>query len=216
VRRVLPPIAAALLIAGLLCAAVVAAPAKQSAPADTPRQPSRAIGQPWNGRLVDGVQLPESGAGFYTFDSALRQSPNRGWRRWGTDLNVFRTITVLGEFHAAHPDAPRILVGDLSRRFGGPFGTEFGGPGHASHENGLDVDIYYPRLDRREKPPINVSQVDRKLSQELVDRFVAAGAVLLFVGPKVGLHGPHGVVETLAHHDNHVHVRWPNLSTARR
>ena len=51
--------------------------------------------------------------------------------------------------------------------------------------------------------------MDRELAQELVDRFVAAGAYMAFVGPKVGLHGPRGVVQVLAHHDDHVHVRWP-------
>jgi murein endopeptidase len=205
-RRALRTVAAALLIAGLLAPPAAAGP----------RRPSRALGQPWHGTLVGGVQLPASGAGFYTFDSALRVSPSRGWRRWGTDYAVVRTMTVLAEFQAAHPDGPRVAVGDLSRRHGGPFGTEFGGAGHASHQNGLDVDVYYPRLDRREKPPIRVAQVDRVLSQELVDRFVAMGASRVFVGPNVGLHGPLGVVEPLAHHDNHVHVRWPNVSTARR
>jgi hypothetical protein len=46
-------------------------------------------------------------------------------------------------------------------------------------------------------------------SQELVDRFLAAGAALIFVGPNTGLRGPPGRVEPLANHDNHLHVRLP-------
>ena len=191
-----------------------ASPAPPLEPIDTlapnlPARPSRAVGQPWNGRLKNGVQVPANGVAFFTFDSALRQAPSRGWRRWGTDVNVTHTLAVIREFHAAHPDAPRLGIGDLSRPRGGPFGRAYGGAGHASHQNGLDVDIYYPRRDKAEKPPTKVSQVDRALAQDLVDRFVAAGAQVMFVGPNVGLTGPRGRVQRLVHHDDHVHVRWP-------
>jgi hypothetical protein len=40
-----------------------------------------------------------------------------------------------------------------------------------------------------------------------VDRFLAAGAVTIFVGPNTDLSGPPGVVVPLANHDNHLHVR---------
>src|SRR5215211_1218577 len=65
-------------------------PLRDLAP-DEPRGPSRAIGRPWAGRLQNGVELPAWGVGFVTFDSALRKSPSRGWRRWGTYENVART-----------------------------------------------------------------------------------------------------------------------------
>jgi len=100
-----------------------------------------------------------------------------------------------------------MLVGDLSRPRGGEFGRRFGGLGHSSHQNGLDVDVYYPRADRRERAPRNAAQIDRRLSQELVDRFLAAGAVTIFVGPNTRLTGPPGVVVPLTNHDNHLHVR---------
>ena len=53
---------------------------------------------------------------------------------------------------------------------------------HVSHQNGLDVDVYYPRLDRRLSAPIGSSQVDHRLAQALLDRFLAAGAHMVFVG----------------------------------
>jgi len=49
--------------------------------------------------------------------------------------------------------------------------------------------------------------MDRRLTQELVDRFVGAYAQYVFVGPHTGLRGPRGVVQTLVNHDDHMHVR---------
>jgi murein endopeptidase len=184
-------------------------PAPAPQPAAIPWRQSRAIGLPYAGRLVNGVRLPSEGEHFFTWDPVLKRSPNRPWRRWGTDGLLRTTLRVIRQFAAAHPNAPRVGVGDLSRPRGGDFGPRFGGIGHASHQNGLDVDVYYPRLDRRERSPRRAAQVDRALAQDLVDRFVAAGAVRVFVGPNVRLTGPSRVVQPLANHDNHLHVRLP-------
>jgi murein endopeptidase len=163
----------------------------------------------WAGRLVGGVQLPAGGRTFFTWDPILHRAPNRAWRRWGSDRLVRTLLRVLDTYSKAHPTAPRVGVGDISRPRGGDFGPRYGLPGHVSHQNGLDVDVYYPRLDRRERAPDRPAQIDRTLAQDLVDRFVAAGAIRVFVGPHTGLRGPPNVVQTLAHHDNHLHVRFP-------
>ena len=110
---------------------------------------------------------------------------------------------MLAAYRAAHPDAPRVVVGDISFRDGGPMDE------HVSHQNGLDVDVYYPRLDRHLSAPIATSQIDRRLAQDLLDRFVAAGAQTVFVGYSTGLHGPSGVVVPYPNHENHMHVRFP-------
>ena len=176
-----------------------------SEPEPLPR--SRAAGLPWRGRLVNGRQLPLTGPGFATWDPILKQVGNRPWRRWGTD-RLLRTLhRVLGAYAQRHPDAPPVLVGDLSRPRGGDFGPRFGGIGHASHQNGLDADVYYPRLDRRLRRPYKPSLVDRAAAQELVDAFVAEGAEYVFVGPSLDLRGPRKVVQALTHHDDHLHVR---------
>ncbi|MGH2703304.1 MAG: hypothetical protein ACRDJ2_16215, partial [Actinomycetota bacterium] len=57
--------------------------------------------------------------------------------------------------------------------------------------------------------PWRPGQIDRGLAQDLVDRFVAAGAQYVFVGPHTKLTGPPRIVQALAHHDNHMHVRIP-------
>ena len=80
---------------------------------------------------------------------------------------------------------------------------------HVSHQNGLDVDVYYPRLDGALRAPVESDQIDLPLAQDLVDRFVAAGAQMIFVGYGTGLHGPSGVVIPYPNHEFHMHVRFP-------
>jgi murein endopeptidase len=169
---------------------------------------STSVGAPNRGALVNGVQLPAEGADHFTWDFPRGRAPNRGWRRWGNDDTVRMLLRVIAEYRAANPEAPRVGVADLSRPSGGPFGRRYGGLGHASHQNGLDIDLLYPRRDGRELAPASVKQVDRRLAQDLVDRFVAAGAVYAFVGLRTKLSGPRRVVQRLVYHDDHVHVRW--------
>jgi murein endopeptidase len=168
---------------------------------------SRALGRPFAGRLARGVQLPAEGRNFWTYDWGLRVSPNRPWRRWGTDRLVRTLLDVIGEYRAAHPEAPRVGIADLSRRHGGSFGKHFGGLGHSSHQNGLDADVLYPRVDGLERRAYVPELVDRELSQDLVARFVGAGAVYVFTGQRLHLRGPRRVVMDLSHHDDHMHVR---------
>ena len=172
-----------------------------------PRHPirwhdSRALGSPAGGALVRGVQLPPGGSTYFTWDPLLHRRPDRAWRRWGTDelVRLVRHVALL--YAEEHPAAARLGVGDLSKPRGGWFG-----PRHVSHQNGLDVDVYYPRLDKGERPPTRVEQIDLALAQSLVDLFVRAGATRIFVGPNTGLRGPSGIVQSLKGHDNHLHVR---------
>jgi murein endopeptidase len=172
-----------------------------------PAGPSRAIGRPWHGHLVNGAQLPEVSGDWLTWDPVLKQIPNRPERRWGT-AKLIRTLgRVLAAFHLAHPEVPQVLVGDLSRPHGGIFDNRYGGLGHASHQNGVDADVYYPRADRLLRAAYKPDLIDRALAQDLVDRFVAAGAQFVFVGTRTGLKGPRKVVEVIAHHNDHMHVR---------
>lgn len=167
------------------------------------------LGAPNRGALVNGVQLSAEGVNFFSFDPILEQAPNREWRRWATDTTIRALLGVLADYRGAHPLAPRVGIADLSRPEGGFFGKRYGGLGHASHQNGLDVDLYYPRLDAAELPPRSVNDIDRALSADLVRRFVRAGATYVFVGPRTKLRrGPKKVVQKLAFHDDHMHVRF--------
>jgi len=179
-------------------------------PMSVPQVGSIAAGATNGGRLVNGLQLPQTGPDWVTYDPIEHRIPNRAERRWATDRLLAFLLYVLRDYRLANPGAPPVVIGDLSRPLGGPFGSDFGGLGHVSHQNGLDVDVYYPRLDRTLQPPGAVQQVDRTLAQDLVSRFVGAGAQHTFVGRHVGLGGPAGVVQAIAHHDDHVHVRIAN------
>jgi hypothetical protein len=167
---------------------------------------SRAVGQPNHGRLVCGVQLPAETDALTTWDSPLARSPNRGWRRWGTQKLIDTVEQISVDYATRFPIGPRLVVGDLSRRNGGPFGREFGGVGHASHQNGLDVDIYYPRHDGLEAPPEKPGLIDRPRAQWLVNR-AARGAHFVFIGPHTGLRRTGRQVQYLRAHDNHLHLR---------
>jgi murein endopeptidase len=175
---------------------------------DVPWRGSVSVGAPFDGRLIRGVQLPEQGTDFFTWDFPLGRSPNRPWRRWAADRTIHPLLAVLAAYRAAHPGAPRVGIADLSRPHGGPFGRRFGGLGHASHQNGLDVDVLYPRSDFQERPPSKPSRIDHALAQALLDDFVAAGAQYVFVGPHTHLGGPRRVVQPLVYHDDHMHVRF--------
>jgi murein endopeptidase len=173
---------------------------------------STSVGATNRGFLVRGVQLPPSGEDFFTWDHVLGRAPSRGWRRWGADTTIRSLLRVLAGYRDAHPGAARVGIADISRPNGGPFGRRYGGLGHASHQNGLDVDIFYPRGDGEERSITAVSQIDTALGRDLVSRFVAAGSVYVFVGPNTGL-APKGSgmgrkVQRLAHHDDHLHVRF--------
>jgi murein endopeptidase len=109
----------------------------------------------------------------------------------------------LGEWWArTHPGAGPLGIGDLARRGGGSI------DGHASHQNGLDVDIRLPRRDRV-RGPANPSNYDPTLTQDVVDRLVQQGASLILIGNSLDLTGPRGVVMRWPNHDDHLHVRFP-------
>jgi murein endopeptidase len=168
----------------------------------------RSLGKPFAGRLVRGTRLPAEGQDFFTWDPVWERFPNRSWRRYGCDFAMKKLLRVLRRVRTRFPEAPRIGIGDLSRPRGGRFGRRYGGLGHASHQSGVDIDIYYPRWDALERPPRTVDDIDFELSQALVNALARAGAKYVFVGPNTELRGRRRVVQALVNHDDHLHVRF--------
>ena len=162
---------------------------------------SSAHGVPYGGHLHDGVALPVEGPNWITWDPTNNVVPNRAWRLHGTDKLVHTIVRVAAAHRAANPGAPPLLIGDLSATEGGPLDQ------HVSHQNGLDVDIYYPRKDGKPTEPTSTDEINMALSQDLVDRFVAAGAQFVFVGYRTPLTGAGGVAQSYPNHENHMHVR---------
>lgn len=98
--------------------------------------PARAIGFYAHGCLAGAVALPITGKTW----QVMRLSRNRNWGH--PDL-----IKFIERFSAKLPKAagwPGILVGDLSQPRGGPTVT-----GHASHQIGLDADIWLTPMPER-------------------------------------------------------------------
>jgi murein endopeptidase len=161
------------------------------------------VGLPWSGSLIDGTQFPIEGPDWVTWNPVTDSVPNAPTRLYGNERTIRTVLAVIEAYRAANPRAPRVVVGDISWRHGGQMEA------HVSHQNGLDVDIYYPRLDRGLREPRLPSAIDRRLSQDLLDRFVAAGAEKVFVGYHTDLRGPDDVVVPYPNHENHMHVRFP-------
>ncbi|MGL6279485.1 MAG: penicillin-insensitive murein endopeptidase [Gaiella sp.] len=178
------------------------APSRADAFAPIRWSSATSTGLPYGGSLAGGTQLPVIGPDWVTWNPVTDQRPNAPYRLFGHERTIRAIVSVLAAHRAAHPDAPQVVVGDISLRDGGPMNE------HRSHQNGLDVDVYYPRLDRALRPPFTTDQVDRVLAQDLLDRFLAAGARIVFVGYSTGLRGPAGVVVPYANHENHMHVRF--------
>jgi penicillin-insensitive murein endopeptidase len=164
---------------------------------------AQSLGLPHHGRLVGGTQLPVAGPDWLTWNPVTDRSPNAPGRLYGHERVIRAIVSVARAYRAGNPGAPRVVVGDISRRGGGPMRDE-----HISHQNGLDVDVYFPRRDGTLRAARTHDQIDHRLAQDLLDRFVAAGAEIVFVGRSTGLRGPVGVVVPYAGHEYHMHVRF--------
>jgi len=135
--------------AALLLVAILLAPAlglAASSPTDewgrvlTPTPgPARIIGSPANGCIAGAARLPPDGAGY----QAIRLSRHRNYGHPETVAFVER----LGKAATAAGLAP-FYVGDMAQPRGGPMTS-----GHAAHENGVDVDIWFNLDPKPALPP---------------------------------------------------------------
>jgi penicillin-insensitive murein endopeptidase len=121
--------------------------AKKTAAALAPR----AIGWYAKGCLAGGVQLTDAGPEWQT----MRPSRNRAWGH----PKLIKLLKRLGVEAKKEDGWPGLLVGDIAQPRGGPLMT-----GHASHQVGLDADIWLnPMPDRvltyREREDISAQTV---------------------------------------------------------
>ena len=92
---------------------------------------SESVGQPWNGRLVNGEALPEG-------DGYRIRRPNRAYGASHVVEHLQRAIAGVRAMYDVHT----LAIGDLSAANGGKIGD------HHSHQSGLDVDVgfYFHRV----------------------------------------------------------------------
>ncbi len=92
---------------------------------------SESVGQPWNGRLVNGAALPEG-------DGYRIRRPSRAYGANHVVEHLQRAIAGVRAMYDVHT----LAIGDLSAAEGGKIGD------HHSHQSGLDVDVgfYFHRV----------------------------------------------------------------------
>lgn len=122
------------LIALLGCAAFDWSDVRTPAPG-----PTQSIGFYSAGCIQGAKALPFDGVGY----EAIRVSRNR---YWGQPVTLRFIETLAAKMHAAG-QAP-LLIGDIGQPRGGPAPT-----GHASHQDGLDADIWFEREPGPRLPP---------------------------------------------------------------
>ena len=209
-------------IAVLALALALAAPAAArplqdppvAPPAPVAPPPSQALGKPYShGRLVDGVQLPEFGEDHFTWDPVFNRIPNRpdaplGHRPPGPhgadrDPRVPRRATTASSASGSWTLSRGTAALRPQLRRARPRVA----PERARRRRAL------PAQGRARARARQAVTGRRQLSQDLVDRFVAAGAVKVFVGPHLHLHGPRRSSSRSLYHDDHMHVRIHNVPT---
>jgi penicillin-insensitive murein endopeptidase len=107
------------------------------------------------GCIAGAVQLPETGPTW----QAMRLSRNRNWGH----PEMIEFLQRLSAYAATQPGWQGLYVGDISQPRGGPMLT-----GHASHQMGLDADIWMlppQRLDLSRSERENISSISMQRAE---------------------------------------------------
>jgi len=102
--------------------------------------PAQAVGFYAQGSLINDTEFPSEGNGFI---KVFRARNRHFITRHLLAVISFASREVAKTF----PGGERLQIGDIAKRSGGKLSL------HASHQNGLDADIAYYRLNKREMDP---------------------------------------------------------------
>ena len=127
-----------------------------------------------------------------------------GTANWGTGSTIGQLEAAVARYGSGNGPVP---LGDVSFEHGGDI------PGHASHELGVDVDIWPARTDSAQCTAGRITwqsaTYDRAATRALVQaiRATAAGQIALvyFNDPTLIAEG---LTTSYPNHDNHLHVRY--------
>lgn len=177
------------------------------------------IGPPQAGRLLNGVQIPESPGYELRFPDMA----------YGTTFAVEALLAAIRRFQATSSYAGVLRIGAMSTARGGPLGS------HRSHQTGRDVDIRLPRrVGVPRGIPLTPKRIDWLATWHLILAFETAEVAVIFldtatqrrvsraakaagVAPETigrilqyprGSHIASALVQHAPGHDTHMHVRF--------
>ncbi len=163
------------------------------------------------GITADGVVGPTTWRNLiwhYAYPSLAgmcdKDPDGNGTANWGTGSTIGQLEAAVARYGTGNGPVP---LGDISFEHGGDI------PGHASHELGVDVDLWPTRTDSAQCTAGRItwqsSTYDRAATRALVQaiRATAAGQIALvyFNDPTLIAEG---LTTSYPNHDNHLHVRY--------
>lgn len=107
--------------------------------------PSEPVGYYSDGTLRNGVRIPDEGPGFMK----LFLNRNRGF---GALEMIHMLVNASLAMNEKFPGLDRLQVGDIAQEGGGKVSDL-----HGSHQNGLDVDVTYFRVNHKEQDPAHIT-----------------------------------------------------------
>lgn len=164
--------------------------------------PSRSVGKPFGGSLPEGVNLPDNGEG-YKHSPGGDPVDSDDW----SVLAMVQCVEAVGQ--RLRPQGRELGVTNLSKRGGGRFVP------HKSHQNGVDADMRYPRLDKKNLPLDLKRDPDRYNRDATLALFKLFGEIckvdVIFADlTRVGFDDgdvPGVRIAHVAGHSNHFHLR---------
>ncbi|NLI82156.1 MAG: LysM peptidoglycan-binding domain-containing protein [Deltaproteobacteria bacterium] len=176
------------------------------------------VGQPYHGRLINGVPFPEQFEGYQVRDEA---------RSYATPELIGALLDALDVVRKQDPETCDLFIGDFSREGGGALNN------HRSHQNGRDVDLGMFLKGNREVStflPMNGENLDVPKTWALIEGLLRSQRVqYIFVDRKIQnllydyalcrgvdpnyldqLFGGtrHSIIQHVRNHHDHIHVRF--------
>jgi LysM repeat protein len=119
------------------------------------------VGKPNRGRLVNGVQLPESD--LYTVRDPAKA--------WGSSHTVLKLQEVIATWRRDTGFEGPLVIGAISKQGGGRFRP------HRSHQSGRDIDIRLPMKSGASSKSSDPGDIDWRATWKLIETFIATGEV---------------------------------------
>ncbi|ABK18463.1 penicillin-insensitive murein endopeptidase [Syntrophobacter fumaroxidans] len=175
-------------------------------------------GQPYNGRLVNGIPFPTQFPGYQ-----LREEE----RTYTTPEIVGAMLDAVEGVRTRFPETCDLYIGDFSYKYGG------GSMNHRSHQNGRDVDVgMYAKGNRKLDQFVSMNEenldvpktwclvegiirsqrvqyifLDRRVQRLLYDYAVSQGADAAYLDHVFGnVRG--SLIQHVGNHHDHIHVRF--------